>query len=356
MGGQSTRIAGKEIMSLDDHIRWCIWNYPTLYRADNYEDSRLLVLHQMFLVIGNGYEWRPDGTLTCDNDSKQNRKTLPKGYFDKKLWTFEIKEDQIKTIQSTLKSANIFHYIKRGKKRFGGRSDLILEGTQESIAPYLEQFGTPMFPDNERLQTALKEAGLPTYRASAAHVRSISEMMGLEREVLFSPYPISDYSAIDEIFNGKTNSLHVENFDLTPQPEYLKACIDVAKAALAYYQNPEHYKNHIYHYSTSIKREEYDFNQRKKTDKERAELRKLWGYIGDETIEEHCKRVWNKFHKEQIKFLGKFLAKFSICPRCEGDGEIHDADFSQGDSDHQMYLKQDTLRDCPVCTDAEEDE
>jgi chromosome segregation ATPase len=37
------------------------------------------------------------------------------------------------------------------------------------------------------------------------------------------------------------------------------------------------------------------------------------------------------------------------CPRCEGEGEIHDADFSDGDSDQQMYLKQDTLRECPKC-------
>lgn len=41
-----------------------------------------------------------------------------------------------------------------------------------------------------------------------------------------------------------------------------------------------------------------------------------------------------------------------VCPRCEGEGEIHDADFSEGDSDHQMYLKQDTLRPCPVCKGA----
>ena len=37
------------------------------------------------------------------------------------------------------------------------------------------------------------------------------------------------------------------------------------------------------------------------------------------------------------------------CPECHGEGQIHDADFSDGDSDHQMFLMQDTLRDCPTC-------
>ncbi len=37
------------------------------------------------------------------------------------------------------------------------------------------------------------------------------------------------------------------------------------------------------------------------------------------------------------------------CPICEGAGQVHDADFSDGDSDQQMYLMQDTLRSCEAC-------
>lgn len=37
------------------------------------------------------------------------------------------------------------------------------------------------------------------------------------------------------------------------------------------------------------------------------------------------------------------------CPECEGEGIVHDADFSDGDSDQKMFLMQDTMRDCPVC-------
>lgn len=38
-----------------------------------------------------------------------------------------------------------------------------------------------------------------------------------------------------------------------------------------------------------------------------------------------------------------------VCTRCGGDLEVHDADFSEGDSDRQMFIKQDTLRPCPGC-------
>jgi len=39
-----------------------------------------------------------------------------------------------------------------------------------------------------------------------------------------------------------------------------------------------------------------------------------------------------------------------ICDVCGGEGQIHDADFSEGDSDQQMHLMQDTLRSCPKCS------
>jgi len=37
------------------------------------------------------------------------------------------------------------------------------------------------------------------------------------------------------------------------------------------------------------------------------------------------------------------------CPVCEGEGTVNDADFSDGDSDRQMFLAQDTTRTCGNC-------
>jgi hypothetical protein len=42
---------------LEDQVRSSILCFPTLYRANNYEDSKILVYNHLFCVIGNGYEW-----------------------------------------------------------------------------------------------------------------------------------------------------------------------------------------------------------------------------------------------------------------------------------------------------------
>lgn len=44
-------------MRLKDYILKHTLEYPSLYLAHSYEESRLLVLEQCFLVLGNGLEW-----------------------------------------------------------------------------------------------------------------------------------------------------------------------------------------------------------------------------------------------------------------------------------------------------------
>lgn len=46
-------------MKLNDYIASSIFTYPSLYYKSNYEDSRRAVLNQMFLVIGNGIDFKP---------------------------------------------------------------------------------------------------------------------------------------------------------------------------------------------------------------------------------------------------------------------------------------------------------
>lgn len=50
---------------------------------------------------------------------------------------------------------------------------------------------------------------------------------------------------------------------------------------------------------------------------------------------------------------GCSMSDIEECDVCHGEGEIHDADFSDGDSDQQMFIKQDTLRPCPKCSRSE---
>lgn len=44
-------------MKLKDYILLLVYYYPGLYLTETYEESRILVLNQLFLVNGNGIEW-----------------------------------------------------------------------------------------------------------------------------------------------------------------------------------------------------------------------------------------------------------------------------------------------------------
>ena len=68
-----------------------------------------------------------------------------------------------------------------------------------------------------------------------------------------------------------------------------------------------------------------------------------------EAIYFHSSKKGVRVRLEPQQFICKTVGKKPVCPTCEGEGTIHDADFSQGDSDQQMFLKQDTTRPCPTC-------
>lgn len=50
-------------MRLVDKVYKSINEYPRLFWTGNFEESRILVLHHLFLVLGNGYAWTEDGYL-----------------------------------------------------------------------------------------------------------------------------------------------------------------------------------------------------------------------------------------------------------------------------------------------------
>lgn len=52
-------------MYLKESIAKDIWNWPTLFKDYNLQNSELKVLDHYFLVIGNGFEWH-DGYLAND--------------------------------------------------------------------------------------------------------------------------------------------------------------------------------------------------------------------------------------------------------------------------------------------------
>jgi hypothetical protein len=257
-----------KIIKLDDHVRDAIYNYPTLYRGKDYETSRLKVLDHLFLVIGNGYEWEKEGFLSCvgrggfhgDNTKAKGLKTLPEGFFDKELYNFYVDSTKMKELEKRLKKEKRFHYFldKAHKKE----TNLIFEADEETAKDYVR---------NYEAETGInRRNGVPatgwTFVDKARSDHSIS------------PYPICEYSAIKEIYNGKTNSLHIDNFELKKiQPDWLVGAIDIVKASLAYYNDKKQYDSHI--------------------------------YCTDRTTGKRSKH-WAKYRKEQVDFLEKFLEKF----------------------------------------------
>jgi hypothetical protein len=73
-------------MQLVNYINKSILEYPCLFRGENYEYSRLLVLNHIFLTVGCGV----DVLKICEQEDVDY--ILPKDYFEKKLWTFSLKD------------------------------------------------------------------------------------------------------------------------------------------------------------------------------------------------------------------------------------------------------------------------
>lgn len=276
----------KDAPRLDDVVRQSIYSYPTLYRQDNYEHSRLTVLNHLFLVIGNGYEWHPDGYLYYVMPNKQGRKTLPKNFFEMNLYTFDLPKKSKADLEKALK--NKFYYFR--KEHYGNLS-VVFEAEKKEAQKLAD-----IFAEN---QTGTKTAH---YAGTKEHYEFLRKYGDVPDHFIIHPYPISEYSAISEIFNKRTNSLHIQNFDLVPQPDWLAGAIDIAVATLDFYEDEEKAKYNSYHprKRMAITKREWEETKDKKN----------WNINPGESIEDYVYRHWNEYKEKQISFLTEFLKEF----------------------------------------------
>jgi len=276
-------------MKLEDHVRWAIYNYPTLFRDRDYTKSRLLVLNQLFLVIGNGYEWCPDGYLVDAFDPKPRiLEELPAGFFDKQLYTFDVQHDQFNRLESDLQ--NRFLYLIDRSRRTGSpnwlESGVVVEADEEEAKRLCAEYGKARFARSS-----------PSFVLEAANRHE------------FSPYPICEYSALTEILNGKTNSPHIENFDLELQPDWLAGCVDVAQAALDYYRDDQRCAENSHHPNQAFPRMKQHLEAAAKEGRE-EKYRQTFNITKGESVERHCEGSWHEFRANQIGTLEEFLDKF----------------------------------------------
>lgn len=264
--------------ALNHVVNSAIYNYPTLFRHVDYEQSRLLVLNQLFFVIGNGYEWHEDGYLYDNCSNYKPRKTLPKDFFNKKLFDVEINRSLINELKKEFKDR--FFHIKKGISTY-----VIFEAKDREEAVFLtNKFRIKRPTSVEGFDWVFVHEILPNFK--------------------YNPYPLCEYSGLVEILNRKTNSPRCKNFDLVPQTDWLEGCLDIARHALTYYEDESKFSKNHYHHSNTTEKYKKEY--------ENINIKKHWldKLMNGETVEQFAVRMWKEYRNEQLDYLYRFINKF----------------------------------------------
>lgn len=269
-------------MRAADFISKSIQEFPSLFKDVDYEKSKLKVLEHTFFTIGNGMEMadtddiREGGYVVSPKYKrdkvtgewarvkdkpygKEKYKKIPKDYFD-----------------------TVVYYVYGSDRPI----DITLRRDEYRSSVY---FRFPKRSDEDGREPRL-------YKAESTHP--------------FSPYPISkDHSIVCDIFYR----------GVFLQEDWMEELVSLCERSLIYYNNPDEYGGNVYFPSEGrINRDLRYFQERFDKDgmKGVLDLRKTWGYASKEEvpdyteIENRKKETWEKFHKEQINFLTKFIKKF----------------------------------------------
>lgn len=300
-------------MNLENVIKWSIYNYPILYRKKDYETSRISVLGHIFLTIGTEYEWHPDGFLAdifAEDYRSKVMEELPEGFFEKNLWDMEVEIGRKAEVQEALKG-RFFYFTERGQRDRTVYCIFESDDIDEAEEIYLKYDA-----DTSRLRQNVKrvladkkrweEYGLsPRYYVSKASSISLEDP---ERYPRHNPYPLSEYSPLVEMLNGRTNSPHIDNFELVYiKPDWIQGAIDIAEYAFDYYSDPEKYCHHYQHPSKSTLKSELDWAIKEGREES---FRKSRGLVNGKTPEQRSEECWKRFHSNQLDLLKRFLDKY----------------------------------------------
>lgn len=306
-------------MKLEHHISHAIKNFPSLYRCDTYEESRIPVLDHIFLTNGNGLDWHRDGFLA----SRRFRRTgspfviqktkarWPKDFFQKRLWDVEIHEEKIKDAEKALGD----RYFYKRKSEFRGEPiRVVFEGDEDFAQGFVNKYSVRRGSD-EKVFLHEAESGYRTGKRLLKDPNTPEIMRRFyERCVEPRPYPVCEYSAIVEMINGRTNSFHIENFDLVNiQQDWIDGATEIVKYAMAFYEDAERCKACSYHPdSPSMASTKRDFSANPKA------FRKTYSGKEYETrmtpemdIDGYMWACWENHRQKQMRYFKKFMKKFA---------------------------------------------
>ena len=199
-------------MKLSEIIKNSILSYPTLYKFETEEQSRIAVLNHLFFVIGNGYEWESGGSsLTSSSEYEASIEEYPEDFFNRELW-------------------------KVSEVKGGDKSKFIEDMERNGIEYYSRNNNNSVdfhiFTDRQTAYFYAEKYGRKSYNMAYSCRNS---------QVDF--YPICEFSNITHMLNGKTD----EGEELPNIPEdFIAAGLELCLAAREYYHDEERYSKHIY--------------------------------------------------------------------------------------------------------------
>ena len=269
-------------MKIKDFISKSIQTYPSLYKSENYEKSKLKVLDHIFFTIGNGLElaWTEnpiDGGFVVEPKSKKNKKTDEW----ERLYDKPYGQETFKVLPESYFEDVVF-YITAENKALEITSKKDLYGGYGCLARFDNKTGNDKYFSPKLVEAKCNN--------------------------LFSPYPFSKGFSIGcDIFYEK---LFIQN-------DWKDELVFLCQKTLDFFEEESQYKIDCYYPDEkSINRHVQYFKDTfiKEGVVGLQELRKLWGYNDSDILpnfQEIETRKWQSFenHKTtQIEFLKAFLA------------------------------------------------
>lgn len=213
-------------MKLKDYVLQNIYNYPTLFLAETYEESRLLVLHQCFLVLGNGVEWA-------------HTKNLSNGGYIVYPKYRKFNDDWVRVYDKQY-----------GKEKFDfDFNDLIGHGITEFLEPYDHDYHEKRSPELKKIINESKQKSILNGK--------------FFNKIESAPYPFSaEHWPFQEIKSGA-----VKLSDL--KPDWREGMVDIFNWALEFFTDTQKYCADEYFtppgsgFKESIEKSEYSKNWKK---------------------------------------------------------------------------------------------
>lgn len=260
-------------MIIEHFVNSYILNYPITHRKNNHRESRLQALNSIFCNFGTGLYWNKEGFLedrTYMRVLTPCRKTLPKDFYQKELYDFEIPKKVVPCLRADLRKDGIWHYV--FKTRYYAR--LLVEASEGHAQELFDEY-------SERTNRPNK---------------SICNRP-------FSPSDISQYSPIHQMTVNQTDNGPLEFI----KEDWLKAAVEVVEEAVDYYNDESRFSSNHYHHTAVLHRvlqaQKYEPDQFKR-------YCEVWQVFTPEEIEGQCKNVWEEYLSTQKEYCQKFLEKY----------------------------------------------